>query len=36
MWDRRQQGESLHQIATLLDPQHSAVRNIRAGHAGSR
>lgn len=34
MWDRWQQGESLHQIAALFDRHHSSVRNILAEHGG--
>ena len=33
MWDRWQQGESLHQIASLFDRHHSSVRNILAVEA---
>lgn len=36
MWDRWQQGESLHQIASLFDRHHSSVRNILAEHGGIR
>ena len=36
MWDRWEQGESLHQIASLFDRHHSSVRNILAGHGGIR
>lgn len=36
MWDRWQQGESLHQIASLFDRHHSCVRNILAEHGGIR
>ena len=32
MWDRWQQGESLHQIAALFDRHHSSVRSILAEH----
>ena len=31
---RSQQGESLHQIASLLDQHHGSVRNIPAEHGG--
>ena len=30
MWDRWQQGESLHQIARLFDRHHTTVRGILA------
>lgn len=36
MRDRWQQGESLHQIASLFDRHHSSVRNILAEHGGIR
>ena len=36
MWDRWQQGESLHQIASMFDRHHSSVRNILAEHGGIR
>ena len=36
MWDRWQQGESLHQVASLFDRHHSSVRNILAEHGGIR
>lgn len=36
MWDRWQQGESLYQIASLLDRHHRSVRNILAEHGGIR
>ncbi len=36
MWDRWQQGESLHQIASLFDRHHSSVRSILAEHGGIR
>ena len=36
MWDRWQQGESLHQIASLFDRHHSSVRNILAEHGSIR
>jgi IS30 family transposase len=34
MWDRWQQGESLHQIARLFDRRHSSVRRILAESRG--
>ena len=36
MWDRWQQGESLHQIARLFDRHHSSVRGILAETGGIR
>ncbi len=36
MWDRWQQGESLHQIARLFDRHHSSVRGILAESGGIR
>jgi len=36
MWDRWQQGESLHQIAQLFDRHHSSVRGILAASGGIR
>ncbi|HEY0660491.1 MAG TPA: IS30 family transposase [Lysobacter sp.] len=36
MWDRWQQGESLHQIARLFDRRHSSVRGILAASGGIR
>lgn len=36
MWDRWQQGQSLHQIASLFGRHHSSVRNILAEHGGNR
>ena len=36
MWDRWQQGESLHQIAQLFDRHHSSVRGILAASVGIR
>jgi IS30 family transposase len=36
MWDRWQQGESLHQIARLFDRRHSSVRRILAATGGIR
>lgn len=36
MWDRWQQGESLHQIAQLFDRPHSSVRRILAETGGIR
>ncbi len=30
MWDRRRQGELLHQIARLFDRHHSSVRGVLA------
>ena len=36
MWDRWQQGESLHQIARLFDRRHSSVRGILAESGGIR
>src|SRR5687767_9890482 len=36
MWDRWQQGESLHQIAKLFDRHHSSVRGILAESGGIR
>jgi IS30 family transposase len=36
MWDRWQQGESLHQIARLFDRHHSSVRGILAASGGIR
>lgn len=32
MWDRWQQGESLHQIASLFDRHHGSVRSILVQH----
>jgi hypothetical protein len=36
MWDRWQQGDSLHQIARLFDRRHSSVRGILAASGGIR
>lgn len=36
MWDRWQQGESLHQIARLFDRRHTSVRGILAQSGGIR
>jgi transposase, IS30 family len=36
MWDRWQQGESLHQIARLFDRNHTSVRGILAESGGIR
>jgi IS30 family transposase len=36
MWDRWQQGESMHQIASLFDRHHSSVRSILAEYGGIR
>lgn len=36
MWDRWQQGESLHQISRLFDRHHSSVRGILAESGGIR
>ena len=36
MWDRWQQGESLHQIARLFDRRHSSVQRILAESGGIR
>src|SRR5688572_32870764 len=36
MWDRWQQGESLHQIARLFDRHHTSVRGILAENGGIR
>ncbi|MFC3816935.1 IS30 family transposase [Lysobacter sp. GCM10012299] len=36
MWDRWQQGESLHEIAQLFDRRHSSVRRILAESGGIR
>lgn len=36
MWDRWQQGESLHSIAKLFDRHHSAVRGILVRNGGIR
>lgn len=33
MWNRWQQGEPLHQIASLFDRYHSSVRNFLAEHS---
>jgi IS30 family transposase len=36
MWDRWQQGESLHEIAQLFDRRHSSIRRILAESGGIR
>ena len=36
MWDRWQQGESLHEIARLFDRYHHSVRRILAATGGIR
>jgi len=36
MWDRWQQGESLHSIARLFDRHHSAIRGILVRNGGIR
>jgi len=36
MWDRWQQGESLHSIARLFDRHHSAIRGILVRSGGIR
>ena len=36
MWDRWQQGESLHQIARLFDRHHTSVRGMLAESGGIR
>lgn len=36
MWDRWQEGESLHQIARLFDRHHTSVRGISAESGGIR
>ncbi|TQM12121.1 hypothetical protein FB548_2046 [Pseudoxanthomonas sp. 3HH-4] len=36
MWDRWQQGEPLHQIASLFDRHHSSVLKFLAAHGGIR
>ncbi len=35
MWDRWQQGESLHQIAKLFDRYHSSVQGILLMNSGA-
>jgi len=36
MWDRWQQGDSLHQIAQLFDRNHSSIQRILAETGGIR
>lgn len=36
IWGRWQQGESLHQIASLFDRYHSSVQSTLAEHGGNR